>query len=243
MKVKVSFLKILFLVSALALFSPEVHGALSDGFSPSQPPRTPVTDFEEKPVSIIDIDYLNYSNDDIELNGYGAGYNYVTPFGTGTKYAFNAGIGGVYFTGESGSTSAEGGSIPLNANFGYKIKSNHNTPDAILFGGIHFAYTYIYVDTTAGVEINVWQWGPLFGLKGNIEVSENVNFIPYYALRIDFLYMDIYVGDEYYYAEDTVVSHLLGFDIEINEISIGAMFDMFKSTEGTLIALNVSFRF
>ncbi len=239
------FITITFFLALTFTFPVSAFSSLGDGFIPSQPPNLPIADYADESESEVKVDFLSYSNDDIDMKGIGAGYNYISPFGSANGYVFNVGIAATYMTAETDTLDGDGFSIPINANVGMRLSGTHDKPGAVIFAGAHFAFTHIYVgdSDSTNIEVNVFQKGPMFGLMGEFAMSENTKFIPFYALRIDFVDMDIWVNGHYYSASDTAVSHLIGFDIEINNVSIGTVLDMINNTDGKLIALTLSAKF
>lgn len=233
----------LFFIIFLLIFSSNLFADISDGISPTPPPRLPITDYKENSESIVDFDYLRYSDDDISFNGYGVGYNFIKPIGEEQKYAYNIGFGGVYLSGETDSgTSAGGGSIPINGNFAYRMRGTADSSNIVLIGGLHFTYSHIEIDTSQYIEIDVWQWGPLIGIKSTM-IANSTKIIPFYILRYDIMYIDVYVGDNYTYVEDDMLSHIIGFDIEFETVSIGSMLDLFNSQSRNLISIHAAFTF
>jgi len=245
MKPLQKFLVFTFFLALTSIFPVRGFSSLGDGFTPSHPPNIPIADYAEKSESEVKIDFLSYSNDDIDMKGIGAGYNYISPFGASNAYVFNIGLAATYMTAETDTLDGDGFSIPVNANIGMRLSGTHDKPGAVLFAGAHFAFTHIYVGEaeSTNIEVNVFQKGPLFGIMGEFAMSENMKFIPFYVLRVDFVDVDIWVNGNYYAASDSAVSHLIGFDLEINNISIGTVLDMINNTDGTLIAITLGVKF
>lgn len=206
----------------------------SDDLRPSAPPRIPIIDYaEEDSTQVLDFQYLSYDGgDDYSFTGYGGGYNYVSSFGENKEYGFNFGIGLLYLSG----TDIEGGTAPISFNAAKKVIND----ETIIFGGLNYSFTYVYIDIGDGIDVSINQWGPQFGIKSSFDMSPDVKIIPYGLIRYDFFYIDIYVGDNYTYVEDDIASPVFGFDIEFKTFSIGSMLDVMN--DDSLFTVNVSFK-
>lgn len=227
-----SILKVLFFVGIM-LFPLSFIVGQSDELRPSAPPRIPVIDYaEEEKTEVLDFEYLSYDADDYSFTGLGGGYNYITPFGENNEYGFNFGIGGFYLSGDD----VEGGTAPISFNVAKKLEDS----ETILFGGLNYSYTYVYIDTSAGIDVSINQWGPQFGIKSSFDMNPETKFIPYGIIRYDIYYIDVWVGDNYTYVEDDLISPVFGFDIEFKTFSIGSMLDMLG--DDSMLTIRASFK-
>jgi hypothetical protein len=217
-----------------------------EDFSPTPPPKVPAADFTADGAKYLDILYLNYDGKGFEMTGYGIGFNYVGAF---DQIGYNIGVGFQYLTGEDddGYIDMYFISIPLNANLAFRVAGEAHTSNLVLFGGLHYNYSYTEITADPGlidpyehdVEIHLWVYGPLFGAKATIPLGRTVKFIPYYALKRDIIDAEVYVdGDEISGVDvPSATSHLFGFDIELGAISIGTMLDFFNSADNDMIVI------
>jgi hypothetical protein len=245
---KLYFLIVLIFTCALiTVFSMNTYAQAPEGedLTPTPPPKVPAADFSVDGANYLDVMYLRYSGDMFTMNGFGLGYNYVGAF---DKIGFNIGFGVQYLTGEDddGYFDMEFVAVPINANLAFRVAGTANSNNLILFGGIHYNYSYTNIQVDAGVfdaydhelEIHLWVYGPLLGAKANIRLGPSLNFVPYYALKRDIIDSDVYVdGESFDISIPSATSHLFGFDIEIGAISIGTMLNMLNNTNNDMIVI------
>lgn len=212
----------------------------SDSFQPTQPPRIPVADYDIGPHRIVDFMYLNYSFEEFTLEGFGAGFNYVSTY---NDMAYNLGIGIIKMKGSSTDLDPElrvhDTNLPLNANIGLRISGNSETNNVMIFGGLHWMYSWIDV-TWGDVEASAYgpAFGPLFGIKGELKLNPSLSFIPYYVFHHSIFDIDVEVEGTTQSADiDPVTSHLIGFDIKIGGISVGALLDTINNTDNDKLTI------
>jgi hypothetical protein len=243
---KTVYLVIIF-ITALVISGP-VFPASYDSVTPTQPPRIPVTDYGGGSHGIVDFLFLRYSFEIVDLLGLGFGYNYVDTF-ENTDTAYNIGAGFLYLTGSAtlGTTNIDvyNWNLPLNANLGFRVLGTKDSNNLMLFGGIHWTYTWLLVDIDYGVHdayLYGSAYGPLFGAKGQIVVNSDVTIIPFYVFHhAIFDYSLEYDGIPVDVEIDPVTSHFFGFDIKFGSVSLGALFDMINNTDNDKITIMITY--
>ncbi|HOP63359.1 MAG TPA: hypothetical protein PK358_13955 [Spirochaetota bacterium] len=241
-------LKLLFMVLFLLLIFISTNSFAQDTseFRPTQPPRIPVTDYDTGSHRIMDFLYMHYSFEEFDLDGGGLGYNYVDSF---DQAGYNLGIGFLYMQGSSSSLPEDLDiyvwNLPLNANLGFRIAGSPDSNSLMIFGGLQ--WMYMWLDASYG-EIDVYVYGPAYGpvagFKGEIKVTPSVSFIPYYIFQHTMFDLTVEVeGYEQDVDIDPVTSHLLGFDIQFGEFSVGALLDMLNNTDNDKITIFFSYDF
>ena len=211
---------------------------------PTSPPRVPVADYGLHSHRIIDAMYLHYSFEDFTMDGVGIGYNYVNNL---DKVGYNLGAGFFYLYGTDDDDTFDINvwNLPLNANLGFRIFGTPETNNLIIFGGIHYTYTWLEV-VFDKYDIYVWgpAYGPLFGAKAKIRLNSTVSVVPYYIYqRTSFDYTVEVDGVEYDVDIKPVSSNLLGFDIQFGAFSVGALLDMLNNTDNDKITIIFSYDF
>ncbi len=213
---------------------------------PTQAPRIPVTDYDTGPHRIIDFMYLHYSFEEFTLDGGGLGFNYVDMW---DRVGYNLGIGFSYMQGTSSDLpddlEAYVMSLPLTGNIGYRIAGNPDTSNLMIFGGLSWTYMW-FVATYGDHDIYVYgpAYGPLGGVKMEIKMTPSVSVIPYYVFQHTVFDITVEVDG---YAQDVdidpVTSHLIGFDIQFAEFSVGALLDMLNNTDNNRISIFFTYDF
>lgn len=247
MRNKKLYFLMIFTFALITVFAVNTYAQVpkGDDLTPTPPPKVPAADFSVDGANYLDVMYLRYSGDMFTMTGFGLGYNYVGAF---DNTGFNVGFGVQYLTGEDddGYFDMEFVAVPINANLAFRVAGTADSNNLILFGGIHYNYSYTNIQVDAGVidaddhelEIHLRVYGPLLGAKANIKLGPTLNFIPYYALKRDIIDSDVYVdGESFDISIPSVTSHLFGFDIEIGAISVGTMLDMLNSSNNDMIII------
>ncbi len=229
---------------SLFLFLPLISASASvtEGFTPPAPIRMPLTLSNETAQSELRVDYSYFTNRDFQLNDLNLGYNYISPFLTGSRYILNLGFGVSYTKGESYDNVTNGFSLPINANLGYRISSN-KLPDLTLFGGLYYEYSYLFIETKEGIELNIWQWGPVLGLYSEFTVNSGIKIIPFYYMKTGITTSNVFIESSEFHNKTTTVSHIFGFDMVINEFSIGTVLDLLNSENGRMFSVTIAQRF
>lgn len=235
----------IFTLALITVFAVNIYAQVPEGedLTPTPPPKVPAADFSVEGANYLDVMYLRYSGDMFTMTGFGLGYNYVGAF---DRTGFNVGVGVQYLTGEDddGYFDMEFVAVPINANLAFRVAGTADSSNLILFGGIHYNYSYTNIQVNAGtyagteLEVHLRVYGPLAGAKANIKLGPTLNFVPYYALKRDIIDSEVYVdGESFDISIPSSTSHLFGFDIEIGAISVGTMLDMINSSNNDMIII------
>ena len=245
MRNKKLYFLMIFTLALITVFAVNTYAQVPEGedLTPTPPPKVPAADFSVEGANYLDVMYLRYSGDMFTMWGFGLGYNYVGAF---DKTGFNIGVGVQYLTGEDddGYFDMEFVAVPINANLAFRVAGTADSSNLILFGGIHYNYSYTNIQVNAGtyagteLEVHLRVYGPLAGAKANIKLGPTLNFVPYYALKRDIIDSEVYVdGESFDISIPSSTSHLFGFDIEIGAISVGTMLDMINSSNNDMIII------
>ena len=245
MRNKKLYFLMIFTLALITVFAVNIYAQVPEGedLTPTPPPKVPAADFSVEGANYLDVMYLRYSGDMFTMTGFGLGYNYVGAF---DRTGFNVGVGVQYLTGEDddGYFDMEFVAVPINANLAFRVAGTADSSNLILFGGIHYNYSYTNIQVNAGtyagteLEVHLRVYGPLAGAKANIKLGPTLNFVPYYALKRDIIDSEVYVdGESFDISIPSSTSHLFGFDIEIGAISVGTMLDMINSSNNDMIII------
>lgn len=216
----------------------------SDKYKPTPPPKIPAADFESGGRKYLDFTILYADMDVVTLRAGGVGFNYVGMIGD--QVGWNVGAGLFYLTGEDDDKTMDitGGIIPLTANIAYRPYNVPGGNSLILFAGLHYSWTGIYVDIEPSTEVDVslTTYGPMFGAKARIMITPTVAFIPYYVFKYDNYDAEINVDGTVSNLDiDPAAVHIIGFDIEIGAISVGAMLDMLNNANRDMIMISFTY--
>jgi len=229
----------------LAIFNTHAMAQLNtDNMTPTAPPRVPVTDYDTGPHRVMDLMYLHYDLDVATVDGGSLGFNYINSY---NNMAYNLGAGVVYMQGAASDIDLDvyAPAIPLNANIGIRLAGRPDTSSLMIFGGLHWTYTWVIVTYgTHDVYAYGPAYGPLLGAKAEIKLTPSVSIIPYYVFQ--HIIFDIEVEVDGYPVDadvDPVTSHLLGFDIKISGFSVGALLDTLNNTDNKKITIIASYDF
>ncbi len=210
----------------------------SEELRPTQPPRIPIADYGGGGHRILDFMYLHYSFEEFDLDGASAGFNYVND---NDELAYNFGAGFLYMSGSGTGFDIYNWNLPLNANLGKRVYGTKDGNSLMIFGGVHWTYTWLLVDLDAyDYDVYVYgpAYGPILGAKGKIKIDENISFIPFYIFQHAIFDLTVEVdGIEQDVDIDPVTSHIFGFDIQVGAWSIGAILDMLNNTDNDKITI------
>ena len=230
------------LAAACAFFLVPVNScsASNDMYKPTPPPAIPAADFESNGRWYLDFTGLyadiDTGDDSIVFKGIGVGVNYV---GMVKELGWNVSLSCLYLTGENDDGSGDGTGVmtPATANIAFRPINNPSGNSLILFAGLHYSFTGIWIDIGSGssmTEIDVYlrTYGPMFGAKARLMLKPGVAFIPYYVFRYESYDADVnYNGTWSTPSIDSEAVQIIGFDIEIGAISIGAMIDSIANAD------------
>ncbi len=236
--------RLVFAGAVLAVFLPlsAVVGLDNKSLTPTSPPKVPISDFGDGGHRVIDLMYMHYEFEDFSMNGGSVGFNYINNI---DAVGYNLAIGTFYLNGENADVDANAWALPLNANLALRIAGSRDSSNLAVFGGIHYTYSWIYV-TVGSTDVYVYgpSYGPLFGVKAKLKFSESVSVIPFYIFqRFNFDYTVEVNGYSQSVDVDPVNAHLLGFDVEIGPVSIGALFDMMNNSDTDKFTIMFSYDF
>lgn len=132
------------------------YSASTDNYMPTTPPAIPAADFVSEGRWYLDFTglYTNIDTGDnaVVIKGIGGGVNYV---GMVKELGWNVSLSGLYLTGEddNGTADVTGVMTPLTANIAYRPYSNPNGNSFILFAGLHYSFTGIWIDIQSGTTL------------------------------------------------------------------------------------------
>ena len=218
----------------------------AEDYKPTPPPKIPAADFIPQGRTYLDGTFLYMDADIFTMRGMGIGVNYVSMAGT---LGWNFGISGLYLTGsdDDGTIDVNGLMFPLSANIAMRVAGTADSNSLILFGGIHYSWTGIWVtvtDPALDIYFSLRTYGPMIGVKASIPLNRNTKLIPYYILKRESYDAEVTINGQYQTADiDDMVYHLFGFDIEIGAISIGALLDFITNADSDMIMISVTYNF
>ncbi len=217
--------------------------ASDDKFKPTPPPQVPAADFNSVGRKYLDFTFLYADIDVVTLMGFGAGLNYVSMY---KNLGWNVSGGAFYLTGddEDGTMDITGVMVPLTANVAFRPYERPNGNCLIFFGGLHYSWTGVYVDMSSGMEIDVSlrTYGPMFGAKAKFMMKPGLAFIPYWVFKYESYDGEVNVDGTVSDLDiDSAAVHLIGFDIEIGAISVGAMLDMISNSDRDMIIISFTY--
>jgi hypothetical protein len=228
----------------LVSLSPAFAEIDSSKVTPSSPPRVPVTDYDTGSHRIVDLMYIHYDIDVATIDGGSIGFNYVNSY---NELAYNLGAGFFYLQGSASDIDLDvyAPALPLNANVGVRLFGRPDTNNLMVFGGLHWTYTWIVITyETHDIYAYGPAYGPLFGAKAELKLSPSVSIIPYYIFQHVIFDVDIeYDGQPVNADVDPVTSHLFGFDIKFSGFSVGALLDTLNNTDNKKITIIASYDF
>ncbi len=215
----------------------------SDKYKPTPPPKIPAADFESEGKKYLDFTILYADMDVVTISGGGVGFNYV---GMAKELGWNVGAGFFYLTGEDDDNTMNitGLIIPLTANIAFRPYNVPGGNSFIIFGGLHYSWTGVYVDVepSTEVDVSIATYGPMLGAKARLVISPGVALIPYYVFRYENYDAEINVDGSVSNMDiDPAAVHLIGFDIEIGAFSIGALLDMFSNANRDMIIVSFTY--
>lgn len=230
------WLRLAAVVFTFAFFSGSAYSATTDKFKPTPPPAIPAADFSSEGRVYLDFTGLYADIEDVTIKGIGAGINYVSMV---KELGWNVSGSVFYLTGENDDNTAEvyGVMVPLTANIAFRPFSSPGGNSLIFFAGLHYSWTGVWVDIESGTtltEIDVYLTtiGPMFGAKARLMLRPGVAFIPYYVFKYENYDAEVVVdGVSQNVDIDSEGIQIVGFDIEIGAISIGAMLDAITNSD------------
>jgi len=243
MKSNVRFASLLAALLAFALCSVPAYSASEDKYKPTPPPKVPAADFESEGKKYLDFTFIYADLGVGTLKGAGIGFNYVSMV---KELGWNFGAGLFYLTGEDDDNTVEitGGIVPLSANIAFRPYNVPGGNSLIFFMGIHYSWTGLFADVEPDDEFDITlrTYGPMFGAKARLMLRPGLAFIPYWVFKYENYDGEVNVNGTVYDLDiDSAAIHLIGFDIEIGAISIGAMLDMISNSDRDMIIISFTY--
>jgi len=238
------------ILTALFLYSSSASAEIKK--LPTAPPSTP-GGIESLLISGT---YMRFKSDDIKLVSYG-GELYSTFKNSGLGFSAAYMTGDMEFENISSKGNIRGWDMNINGDLAGMMLGDYESSYFMIHAGGTVSYSSTntelgYENFESKTQMNILSFGGKAGVKAGIGFGESFRVIPFYLFtgirnRLSASTKTDTGGapvpDSNFDESYTVLSHLIGFDIEIMNISIGGIFDIFKKSDEKMFFFRIGYRF